>query len=253
MIELYHWRPVSHSARVLICLHEIGVAFESRFVDLLEFEQYSDGFLALNPQGQVPVLRVGNDTLWDSTLINEYLAEAYPEAGLAATDALGWYRIQTWSKYVDYNLSPSLSTLGCERYLVPELAKRDRADLSRRIDAIPVEERKGGWRQAASGDISKEAIDNSRRKTRLVVERMQGVLAESDWLVGDAYSIADINTYAMLVTLRELAPDLFEPGIAGCTLAWLKRVGNRPAVQAALAGGTGEKLVVPGPEHSRWG
>ena len=46
MIELYHWEPVSHSARVLICLNEIGVEFESHYVDLLEFEQFSKEFLA---------------------------------------------------------------------------------------------------------------------------------------------------------------------------------------------------------------
>jgi len=253
MIELYHWRPVSHSAKVLICLREIGVAFEGQFVDLLEFQQFSGEFLALNPFGQVPVLKVGETVLWESSLINEYLAESHPEAGLAPTDALGWYRVQTWSKWVDYNLSSSLATLGCHRYLAPELARRDRAELLRRIERIPVAERKAGWRQAATGEYSEDDIANSRRKTRLVVERMEGVLAGSDWLVGSAYSIADINTYAMLVSLAELEPDLFDPASAGHTLAWMKRVGSRPAVKAALQAGGAERMFAPGPEHSRWG
>jgi glutathione S-transferase len=253
MIELYHWRPVSHSAKVLICLHEIGVEFVSRYVDLTGFEQFSEEFLALNPMGQVPVLKVGGDVLLESSLINEYLAESHPEAGLAPADPLGWYGVQTWAKYVDYNLSPSLATLGCRQHLAPHLQKRDREALLRRIDAIPVEERKAGWLQAATGEIGDDAVENSRRKTRLVVERMEGVLAESAWLAGDAYSIADIGTYAMLVSLADLAPDIVNGDVFPRTMAWLERVGSRPAVQAALAESGEEKLFAPGPEHSRWG
>ena len=77
MLELFHWEPVSHSARVLICLHEIGVEFKSHYVDLMEFEQFSGDFLALNPAGQVPVRPFRNVT-WITSLRNPVTALANP-------------------------------------------------------------------------------------------------------------------------------------------------------------------------------
>ena len=56
MLELYHWEPNAACGRVLICLAEKGLAFESRYVDLLHFEQHRPDFLRLNPSGEVPVL-----------------------------------------------------------------------------------------------------------------------------------------------------------------------------------------------------
>lgn len=256
MIELYHWEPVAHSARVLICLNEIGAEFESHYVDLLEFEQFDDAFRALNPAGQVPVLCNNGVAMTESALINEYLAEAFPDAGLAAMDAGGWYRTQTWSKWVDYNLSSSLGTLGCRKFLVPELAARDRASLARAIDAIPVAERQPGWRLAADNAYTDDMVANSERKVKLVIGRMEEILAESEWLAGGAYSIADIDTFAMVDALRDVAPGIVNAAEAPATMRWLERIAARPAVQAARAANrkfeTGT-MYAPGPEHSRWG
>lgn len=256
MLELFHWEPVGHSARVLICLHEIGAKFKSNYIDLLAFEQFTDDFLALNARGQVPVLRDGNTILTESSLINEFLAESYPKAALAPQDPLGWYRTQTWSKYVDYNLSSSLGTLGCRKHLVPLLEKRNRGKLAKDIEAIPVPERKPGWQLAADNAYTGDMVGNSERKLKLVIERMEKVLADSEWLAGDAYSIADIDTFALMRSLKDLAPEFVNVDKSPSTIAWLDRVSGRPAVKDALS--THGKLeagtaFAPGPEHSRWG
>ena len=138
MLELYHWKPVSHSARVLICLNEIGLEFESRFVDLMAFEQFSPQFMALNPQAQVPVLRVDGEALTESALINEYLAESNPAAGLAPEDPLGWYECLSWSKYVDYNLGSSVATLGCRERLVPLVKRAKKGFFDQRLLRLEV-------------------------------------------------------------------------------------------------------------------
>jgi GSH-dependent disulfide-bond oxidoreductase len=253
MLELYHWKPVSHSARVMICLHEIGVEYQSRFVDLIAFEQYSPEFMALNPMGQVPVLRVDGETLSESALINQYLAETFPDAGLAPKDPLGWYECQSWSKYIDYNLGSSVATLGCHAKLAPLLAKRERGELLAAIDAIPIPERRPAWREAAENSYGDDVIVNSERKAQLVLGRMEDVLAESDWLIGDSYSIADIDSFAMLHALAGVAPQLVNESSAPRTAAWLERITARPAVAATLALHTDVEGFAPGPEHSRWG
>lgn len=256
MIELFHWEPVGHSARVLICLHELGVDFKSHYVDLVDFEQFSEDFLALNPFGQVPVLKTDGVAMLESCLINEFLAESNPDAGLAPTDPLGWYQTQTWSKYVDYNLGTSLATLGCRKHLVPMLKKLDKDELKSKIEAIPVPERRPGWELAANDAYSDDMIDNSERKLRLVIERMEKALEGNAWLAGEKYSIADIDTFALMHSLKDLAPHIVNENDAPATLDWLARIAERPAVKEALTKharlepGT---AFAPGPEHSRWG
>lgn len=256
MLELFHWEPVGHSARVLICLHEAGAEFKSRYVDLLAFEQFSDDFLAMNPMGQVPVLRADHVVMTESSLINEYLAESHPHAGLAASDPLGWYKTQTWSKYVDYNLGSSLATLGCRKHLVPMLKKQDKKKLRKKIEAIPVPERRPGWQLAADDAYTDDMLKNSERKLKLVIERMEKILADAEWLAGTRYSIADIDTFALLRSLKDLAPHIVNDNDAPATLDWLGRISERPAVREALT--KYSKLepgtaFAPGPEHSRWG
>jgi glutathione S-transferase len=256
MIELYHWEPVSHSLRVLISLHEIGADFRSHYVDLMKFEQFSTDYLSINPAGQVPVLKNDEVALFESALINEYLAELYPEAGLAPTGPLAWYNTQTWSKYVDYNLGPSLATLGCSSFLVPLLKTLDRKKLEASIAAIPLSERRAGWSLAVSGEYPADGLRNSARKVDLVTRRMESILEESEWLVGDKYSIADIDTFAMIHGLRNLAPTVINETNTPKTLDWYSRIAARAAVKDALATESERysgPLYAPGPEHSRWG
>jgi glutathione S-transferase len=256
VLELLHWEPVGHCARVLICLHEIGAEFRSRYVDALEFEHFSPDFLKLNPLGQLPVLKSDGVALSESALIDEYLAESHPESGLAPTDPVDWYNVQVWSKFVDYHLASSLATLGCRKYLVPLLKEYDQAGLHEKIASIPVTERKAGWERAAADDYDDELIANAERKVKLVIERMEARLSDGDWLVGEAYSIADIAAFAMISGLMEAAPHLVNEGEAPHVIGWAARIAERPAVQALSSPALKrrkETVFVPGPEHSRWG
>jgi glutathione S-transferase len=88
------------------------------------------------------------------------------------------------------------------------------------------------------------------------VKRIEDVLSRSAWLAGEAYSIADIDTFAMLAPIPDLAPEVVNdhatPGIA----AFLRRMQERPAVKAALASsrtGRPHEAFVPSTEPSRWG
>lgn len=256
MIELFHWEPVSHSAQVLICLNEIGIDFRSNYVDLLDFEQFTDNYLALNPFGQVPLLRDRSLSITESSLINEYLVESNPAAGLAPSGPLGWYQTQAWLKFVDYNLSSSVGTLGCRRYLVPHLRQFDHGKLTEKIESIPVAERRAGWQLAAADAYTDDMIRNCERKVRLVIERMEAVLADAEWLVSGRYSIADINTFTMVSALRDLTPDIVNAVDSPNTIGWLDRICQRPAVVRALTKNVKHemgKIYAPGPEHSRWG
>src|SRR5271169_6749430 len=81
MLDLYHAEPVANSMKSILCLKEKGLQFTGHYVDLLRFEQHSPEFVKLNPNGQVPVLVHDGNVITESTVINEYLEDAFPEAG----------------------------------------------------------------------------------------------------------------------------------------------------------------------------
>jgi len=56
MLELYHAEPIANSVKVLICLFEKNLDFQSHYVNLLRFEQHAPKYLAINPDGFVPTL-----------------------------------------------------------------------------------------------------------------------------------------------------------------------------------------------------
>ena len=78
--------PLSLFARkVEMALGEKGLAFEREMVPFSQAQGYQPkhpAVLAANPKRQVPVLIDGDLTLFDSTLIFEYLEDAYPEPPL---------------------------------------------------------------------------------------------------------------------------------------------------------------------------
>src|SRR3569833_2020695 len=80
MLKLYHAEPLANSLKSLIPVKEKGLEFESIYVDLHKFEQHEPWFVAINPEGQVPVLVHDGAVITHSTVINEYLEDAFPDA-----------------------------------------------------------------------------------------------------------------------------------------------------------------------------
>jgi glutathione S-transferase len=81
-------------------------------------------------------------------------------------------------------------------------------------------------------------------------------LANGAWLAGPDYSIADIDAFAMLRVIGDLAPEVVNAEATPRILEYVARISARPAVQAALASsrsGRPEQHFVPGVEPSRWG
>nr|WP_298683065.1 glutathione S-transferase family protein [uncultured Dongia sp.] len=85
MLKLYVGPLSLFSRKVEIALREKGIAFEREFVAFTQDKGYAPkhpAVLAANPKGQVPVLVDGDLSLFDSTVILEYLEDLYPSPPL---------------------------------------------------------------------------------------------------------------------------------------------------------------------------
>lgn len=235
MLELYHAEPVANSMKPLICLKEKRLDFVSHYVDLLRFEQHAPGFVKINPNGQVPVLVHDGVVITESTVINEYLEDVFPEARLRPRDPAARARMRIWSIFVDEYFCPALSMIGWH-VLVRRIAQAlDRNELERVLERIPLKEQRDKWATVAGASFTEEQLADSRRKCRVSVERMEAILQKQKWLACDEYSLADVNTYSMVAGLPRMMPDVLNEGNGPYVLNWLERMNARPAVQEALA------------------
>ena len=255
MLELYHWEPSGASARVLIALKEKGLDFESRYVDVLAFEQHRPGFLALNPSGETPVLVDDGEAFTESSFICEYLDEAFPGQALMPGAPIERWAARAWQKYVDDYLAAAVSDLAWRALGQPLMAARDRSQLEAALGRIPMKERRDQWELALDG-LGEDMLENARERVRLTLQKTEADLEERDWLAPGGVSLADIAVYPYLRYLPRIERDLVNADTAPRTVAWLERMSARPGVKAAEAmSRTGDPygVAAPGPEHIRWG
>jgi glutathione S-transferase len=82
-----------------------------RSIDLFKAEQYDPRYLKLNPGGIVPTLVHDGKPIIESTLICEYLDDAFPEPPLKPADPWLRARMRLWSKMVDEGLFEGVTEL----------------------------------------------------------------------------------------------------------------------------------------------
>ncbi|HEX7037948.1 MAG TPA: glutathione S-transferase family protein [Pseudomonadales bacterium] len=192
------------SAKVRIAAKEKGLALELRELPWSRTAGWSKSaeFLAVSPRGQVPVLVDGDLAVFDSTTINQYLDERYPEPALMPADPAARARCRMWEDLADDLLAQALPVLVRENFL-----KRDPAA----CDAV--------------------ALDAAQTSLAAHHRRLDETLRGQDYLCG-TFGLADIANYLLVAFGRMLGtpPDPALAALAG----WLDRVGTRPAVKAEL-------------------
>ncbi len=107
MLTLY-FSPGSSSMAPHIALHEIGTLFEPRAVSFARQEQRDPTFLAINPEGKVPVLLIDGRPLTEVAGILYYLARRFPEAALLPVDdPHAEAQVIAWMSFIAATLHPS--------------------------------------------------------------------------------------------------------------------------------------------------
>ncbi len=81
-VTFFH-SPNTRSAGTRILLEELGAPYELKIVNMKAGEQRQAPYLAVNPMGKVPAIKVGDALVTEQIAIGIYLADLFPEAGLA--------------------------------------------------------------------------------------------------------------------------------------------------------------------------
>ena len=104
----FFFSPGASSMAPHIALHEIGVEFEPRPVSLARGETHTPDYLALNPDGKVPMLLIDGRPLTEVAGILVYLARAFPEAGLLPRDSIeAEAQAVSWMSFIASTIHPA--------------------------------------------------------------------------------------------------------------------------------------------------
>ena len=202
-----HYAPGNASMAPHMLLEELGVPFELKLVDRANMAHKSPAYLAMNPNGLIPVLEDGELVLYETAAILLHLADTHPDAGFAP--ALGSperAQFYKWLMWLTNTLQPALIN-----YFYPE-------------------------RWVAEGNAAGTAEVKLRAEAR-VGELLQQLVAEfarhqGPWLLGQHYSALDPFAFMLCRWTRGFArPARSLPQLD----AYLERMLARPAVQQVFA------------------
>ena len=236
-VTLYHWEPNANSGKPMLTLAEKGVAFESHYLDLLQFDQHRPEYLAINPQGTIPAMTHGSLVLTESTAMMEYVDEAFAGPRLMPADARDAWRVRWWMKFMDQWLAPSFSMIGWSIFIGPSVRQRDPAELEAAIERIPLPERRVAWRKAIHNQFTAEEMAESNRRVAIGITMLEEALSKRAWLGSDEYSLADINGFNLAYALPLSQPHLSSDEKTPHIMEWLRKIYERPATKAIWAMG----------------
>jgi len=221
----------------MLALVEKGVEFSSHYLDLLNFDQHHPDYLRINPNGTIPAMVHGNRVLTESTAIMEYIDAEFPGPLLTPADPAERWQMRWWMKYIDQYFAPSVSMIGWSVFVGPSVRTRDPETLNAAIERIPLPERRIAWRKAIYNTFSQAELTESRRRSIVGTLELERALRQSPWLAGQQYSLADINGFNLAYALPLSLPDIANEDNTPHLLQWLRRIYQRPAVQATWAMG----------------
>jgi glutathione S-transferase len=234
ILELYHAGLSQASVKVRTTLKEKGLAYKSHYLRVPLGEHLSAAYLAINPDGQVPALVHDRNVITESSVINEYLDDAFPEPPLRPASPIERARMRRWSQIVDEHLFHAIATIGWAFGVGPILRERGLAEFERSLARITLHSKRQKWLKAYHG-FPQEDLDEAREKIVYAVERMERALADHPHLAGATYSLADINVLSSVERMPRWAPDLMNQDVAPRSWEWLQRMLARPAVKAAFS------------------
>ncbi len=240
MLTIYHWEPNANSGKPILAAFEKGVEFESRYIDMLAFEQHAPEYLKVNPNGTVPAMLHDGVLVPESTVMMEYIDGSFPGPKLRPEDPFERWRMRWWCRYFDQVVGPSISMFGWSFFVGPAMRQRDPAELRARIERIPLKERRIAWSKAIYGTFSPEEMAESGRRIAEGVRHLEAALGERPWVAGNSYSIADIAGFNMLAGLPLMNPQVANDAVTPHILEWLRKINERPAIRKSFALGRTE-------------
>jgi glutathione S-transferase len=190
----------SRALRSLWAIEETGIEYEHVPVTY-GADSKDAGYLAVNPNGRIPALFDGDLQLFESMAINLYLAKTYGGRlypATAADEARTWQ----WSVWGISEIEPLQMQIVVQKFFTPEEKRNPKV------------------------------VEGATKGLQRPLKVLDAALAEREWLVGDAFSVADLNVAGVM---RLLTMVRFDYSDHRQVQRWADACYARPAFKRALA------------------
>ena len=202
MLAIHH-SPQSRSMRVVWLCEEIGLDYRLESVEMFSDAMQRPEYLAIHPLGKVPAIEDGDFVLWETIAILQHLDAKYGDGKLIPprdTEA-GALALQ-WMAYGENPLTLTMGQIAAHSGPMPE---------ERRIPAL---------------------VESGREIAPSLVGVIERALGDRTWILGDAFSAADIMLAYGLFIARHLG---YVGDATPRVRAYCERALGRPAFQKAAA------------------
>lgn len=234
-LALYHYNLSVCSQKVRLCLAEKGLDWVDHQVDLMRFENLRPEYLALNPHGVVPTLVHDGRVVRESSVIIEYLDDAFPDPPLRPTDPYARAEMRLWLKLEDDTGLPSVGVLTFQRLLKPQMQQRSPEEMARMLERHPDKARARLHAEVRDADLPPQLLADAEAKLVEALDQMESVLAGRPWLAGDVYSLAEVTWLPFLERMVFLGMSAHIDAAAHPQVAdWHARARARPSYQRAI-------------------
>lgn len=234
MITLYTHIMSPCAQKVRIVLAEKSLPWQAHPIDLQNKENLQDWYLKLNPLGVVPTLVHEGQPVIKSSIICEYLEDAFPQPALRPASPHAVARMRFWLKHIDNKLHPSCGALQWPLVMRPTLLQKSEEEQQRLIDQIPEQPRRERQRRLLAQGLEAPDVAGAVRVYRDTIRQMEEVLQDQPWLTGEQFGIADCAMAPYFQTVQQFDwLQMLEPYPA--VADWLQRVTARESYQQAVS------------------
>lgn len=203
MLVLYNAPISTCSQKVRMVLAEKGLDWEDKRLQFATRDHLTPEYLKLNPNGVVPTLVHNGHAIIDSSVINEYLDDVFPERPLRPKNPVELAHMRAWRQYIDEVPTPSIRYPSFNAFFVPRWRGMSREQFEDFARTMPL--RRDFYLKMGPEGFPKQEIDAALQRLRDTLERMEHALEKALWLAHDDFTLADVSIMPSVVRMEDLA------------------------------------------------
>jgi glutathione S-transferase len=231
-MDLYHNNMSVCSQKVRLVLHEKQLKPVEHHLNLRAGDQNKPEYVKMNPKALVPTIVERGQPIIESTVICEYLEDAYPDHPLRPKDPIERARMRVWTQIPDTGLHMACAAVSFALAFRHQFLALGEEAIERYIATRPDPAMREGFRQRLNQGAESPAFAAAIRAYDKVLSQMARQLDATPWLGGAEYSLADVALIPYVVRLDHLALAWMWDGPRASVGRWLTRCSAHPNFSA---------------------
>ncbi len=228
-LHLYHAALSNCAMRVRMVLEEKNLPWESHHLDITKKEHITPEYFGINPNGVVPTLVHDGVVIIESDDIIDYIDQTFTEPQLRPAIEQDLERMYWWLKS-----AVEIHVTGVKTYIYYHKMQgkmTQSEEQKKAYEKLQTNEELIQFHRNCSAGISQEEAVEAEKTLDSFFEKANAILLDSDWLVGDQFTLADITWVPLHFTLAGAGYDFDRyPAVQ----AWAGRLRERDSFKKGV-------------------